>query len=347
MSSKRPTGSSSFSSRTLLVLLFAAALAALVVCWRLGFSAHSGQAAALVTAALAVCFLVAQFVRQRFKLSMRTLLVAMTILGVLFGLIGTQVMETRRQQADVARIERLGGVVRYDFQPTDDGNGWFNSPLGIPLPTWVRTVLGDDMFRDVVAISLWNSQATDNDLANLSQKFPRLMSVDIDDSAVTDQGLAHLRGLQRLDQLRLNGAQATSEGFRQLGDTSRIETLQLIGPEVSGATLQAVSACSNLQAVFLTDTSCGDADLAYLEQLPQLHFLSITGPSFTDDGLAHLQEVPGLQSLVLLSLPTITDAGLAHLREMNGLRHLYLPGHLSDEAVGELQAALPQCSIVK
>ena len=127
MSSNCSAPSSLFSSRTLLILLLSTVVAALIVCWRLGFSAHSGQAGLLVAMALAASFLLAQFVRQRFKLSMRTLLAAMTILGVLFGLIGARLMESRRHRQAVARIEQLGGGVRYSTKFQDDGSGcdWY------------------------------------------------------------------------------------------------------------------------------------------------------------------------------------------------------------------------------
>lgn len=66
-----------------------------------------------------------------------------------------------------------------------------------------------------------------------------------------------------------------------------------------------------------------------------------------DSDLTDLKELKGLEELYLYRAD-VTDAGIAYLRELVGLRWISLMGtRVTDAGVAELQAALPNCTIVR
>src|SRR5579863_5667165 len=103
--------------------------------------------------------------RRWAQFSLGTMFVVVTALGVWLGVV---VNRANRQREAVVAIEALGGTVYY-AEPDEDASEAFPRPF-------LRRWLPRDYFDEV-----------------------RL--VDLDDTQVTDAGLAHLHGLTRLQAL--------------------------------------------------------------------------------------------------------------------------------------------------
>ena len=145
--------------------------------------------------------------RRRFRYSLRTLLVVVTLVGVVLGV---WVQRAERQRRAVAAMREDGGKVMYDYEESRPRavNG------DLPGPDWLCRLLGVDYFANVTHAHLSRS-ATDATLSHLGD-LTSLKSLWLDGTQVTDTGLAHLTGLARLQELDLSGTQVTDAGCDRL-----------------------------------------------------------------------------------------------------------------------------------
>ena len=117
-----------------------------------------------------------------------------------------------------------------------------------------------------------------------------VISVDFNNSHVTDAALSHLAGLTKLRVLDLSWTEVTSAGLAHLKRLTKLQSLNL------------------------TSTKITDAGLVRLAALPALESLNLTGTQVTDAGLEYLKDLPKLRSLNL-STTNVTNAGTKELRE--------------------------------
>ena len=97
--------------------------------------------------------------RRWFQYSLRTLLLFMLLVSIGMSWVAVRIQRARRQREAVEAIQKLGGLVRYDYQVQQSGN-----PLpgaGPPGPAWLRNLLGEDIFARVVGVSFASSSVTD------------------------------------------------------------------------------------------------------------------------------------------------------------------------------------------
>jgi hypothetical protein len=138
--------------------------------------------------------------------------------------------KARRQKEAVEAIEKAGLEVWYEHE-------WGSRQPD--APQWLRELLGDDFFVDVVtvlpsnpgfgddgathfegltnlrALSLHRTQITDAGLKHL-EGLTNLAFLFLADTQITDAGLEHLEGLGNLEELSLEDTQVTPEGVKKL-----------------------------------------------------------------------------------------------------------------------------------
>src|SRR3954447_14937153 len=102
----------------------------------------------------------------------------------------------------------------------------------------------------------------DRDLANLANDVKVL---DLKASYVSDTGLAYLRDLNSLTELRLNGTGVTDDGLVHLRGLPRLTTLYLGATRVTDAGLVHLSGCTSLTTLDLGYTRVTDDGLVHLE----------------------------------------------------------------------------------
>jgi hypothetical protein len=140
-------------------------------------------------------------------------------------------------------------------------------------------------------------------------------------AGVTDADLARLArlpGLAGIKALHLDNTRVTDTGLAHLGSFRGLRSLSLGGTAVTGAGLARLKGL-DLETLSLDDTKVRGGDLAHLRDLTSLRNLSLVGTPVTDDGLAHLKGLTDLGSLDLRNTP-VTNRGLDHL---NGLKNLH------------------------
>jgi hypothetical protein len=206
-----------FSLQTYLALLLAGIVLVLLGLWWLGYGLDNGKA---VTAALATIVFfgtLGEFVRQRFRISLKGMLAAFTVLAILLGMLSQPLIDARKRAAVVERLRRLGADVDYDYRYAE--GDWLTVQQGFIVPAWIRDMIGDDVFASVSRVWFHNSPCRDADLVDID----RLQSLDelwINESRITERGIAILARLPNLTRIKINGEQATEAALRSLGQSS-------------------------------------------------------------------------------------------------------------------------------
>ncbi len=197
-----------------------------------------------------------------------------------------------------------------------------------------------------------NANLTDEELARhiaeLEDPFD-LRELYLDNTRVTDAGLAHLRGLTNLQRLSLEGTRITKAGLAHLHEVTSLRRLYLWDTHANG--FDAGLPCIREQTIYvsgedvtdeefarhiaeleaprdfreltLRNTSVTNVGLASLHGLTNLQKVTLEGYKVTDACLASLGVLTNLKRL-LLQDTSVTDAGLAHLPKMSRLHRLQL-----------------------
>jgi hypothetical protein len=162
--------------------------------------------------------------RGRLRFSVRSLMVHVVLLAVALGWYMYQV---RVQHEAVATIQRTGAWVIYSWQWRNGSFKRFGKPR---VPGSLLRWLGHDFFYSVkrVDIDADFGQRADDDLMTRVGWLRDLEVLSLHGNKdVTDIGLAHLKGLERLRFLYLSGTGVTDAGLKHLKNMKKLEGLSL------------------------------------------------------------------------------------------------------------------------
>ncbi|QDT91104.1 leucine-rich repeat domain-containing protein [Gimesia algae] len=170
-----------------------------------------------------------------------------------------------------------------------------------------------------------------------------LVKLSIQNTTLTERGLATLAGLPRLNEIHLRNTTTPGWAFRHLTSFPQLTKLWIDEMELDDTALAAIGELHGLRQLRFRDTSLSDAgfrQLAYLQNLSalnlhrvpvneglqelaaleQLTFLGLSVmPQVTGEILAMAGQLSRLEGLSL-EMATLTDQDLAHLR---GLKQLW------------------------
>lgn len=183
---------------------------------------------------------------------------------------------------------------------------------------------------------------------------------------VQDKGLAHLKDLTNLRELRISQTKVkgesltpfvnlrklnldystfSDEGMRYLTGMKELTHLSLRDTLITDAGLQYLSGLTNLEYLDLYGGKITDRGVKALAGLKKLKKLNLLGSSITDESAEILAGLPNLEELNLYR-SQITNAGLAKLRNLRQLQSLDLRyTRVTRGGVDEFRAALPKCEI--
>jgi hypothetical protein len=170
----------------------------------------------------------------RLRFSLRTLLLFVVMCAFLLAPVGIRMHRVRLQRQAVAFVLAQGGSVAYSYQSpwdVEQAQPPFVVTFGAadertpPGAWWLRKVLGDDYFTDVVAVSLAGCPVDDESLEFLD-KLPQLRALDLGRTKVTSRGLRSLRHVPELETLWLT---ATDVDDRAATDIAKLTELKTIG----------------------------------------------------------------------------------------------------------------------
>lgn len=216
--------------------------------------------------------------RRWFAISLRTFFLVLTLFCIWLGM---TVHDARRQEQIVNLVHELGGQVEYDYEWDSEvrrmidhaGVGGVGPAAEAAGPRWLRGLIGDHYFCNVVTVSLRdNPKVTDEVVAQIGQ-------------------LSELRILQFQDCPNV-----TDAGIRQLPTSLRLRGLSLIGTACSDAAVAHLVELEGLEQLYLHRTNVTDACLQHLQEVPNLEILGIEKTAISDATVEELQNaLPGLR----------------------------------------------------
>jgi len=271
--------------------------------------------------------------RRWFQFRLRTVFLVLTAACVWLGL---QIDAAHRQKKAVARIVQVGGTVAYDYEIVP-------GPLGVPggdidktleplAPSWLRGLMGEDLFRSAAVSGFDGKTITNFDLEQLG-KLPQLISVGLSNVKIADSAISSEREFGDCDLAALGG----------------LAHLQLVGisrTEIDGSGIGYLAGSKeHLTALFLSSNPISDAGSEQIGKLTRLVWLDLSDTSISDSGLVHFQNLTHLEQISLRNTH-VSDAGLQHLKGLKGLAGVNLSGtNVTKDGIRDLQRALPKATI--
>lgn len=224
----------------------------------------------------------------------------------------------KRQSLAVHSIRQLGGAALRG----KDKDGVWTVDLSQGNFTAENLPLLDDL-TPLAAINLSGRQVGNQALERFT-RFPTLERINLLETWVGDNGLAHLKSLGRLRALAV-GPHVTDAGAVHLAAMKELRELALPGTALSDKGLEQLKQLVKLETLDLSGTRVTDKGLAALAGMKALRNLSLASAAITDAGLKHLQALDQLE-LLDLARTGVSGDGLAELAGLKRLHSLNLTG---------------------
>jgi hypothetical protein len=307
------------------IVLAATPLVALLVAFVLMWSVHQWNLPAWVVilaggglsaaAMYGVWRIVRRLVRDRFRFSIRAMLIGVAIVAALLATVGRWWVDFFGQHSAIRSVSMRGAYV-------DDGRGDLGRPKNLMFD-WI----GYDPFERDRILELDTDRALEEVLDGPG-RFSNFVMLSFN-RGVTSAGFARAERLNQLTDVRVG---------------------QFLRSSIDDQGLQRLSQWTNVEYLFFN--SCPyvtDAGLAHLVDLPNLDQFALieegAGMVITDAGLVHVGKMKNLKLLMLRGL-LLTDTGLPHLYGLTNLQELSIRDTgITEDGMRQLYAALPDCRI--
>ncbi len=186
---------------------------------------------------------------------------------------------------------------------------------------------------------------TDEILANINH-LTRLETLVLRDCNLTSKAVATLNCFPQLDNLTLVDTEISGDGVTKLRRLRQLDSLTANDVRNPSAFLTKLSGQSQLRSLSLKNAGLKDNELKLIAQMANLKDLTIGGNrEITNQGLAYLTDCKKLRKLQIKNIP-IKPGCAEILAKIKGLRLLLLsPRSFSDAEVSALHRALPECKI--
>jgi hypothetical protein len=163
---------------------------------------------------------------RRFQYRLRTMFIITAVVAVVCGWLASKV-EKKRRELKAAEVVSQFGAVRYDYETDENGDYVDNSePHG---PKWLRNLLGENYFSEVVGVSMIPTD--DKAIAGAAdalQTLPHLKQLSICAPGLTDISMPKLGKLTQLESLDIQAiSHVTDAGLQNLRGLANLRHLEL------------------------------------------------------------------------------------------------------------------------
>jgi hypothetical protein len=278
------------------------------------------------------------------RFGLRTFLVGVAIVSIVFGMISRELVRLRHQRAVVAQLVSEGGAVEYDYQ--FDSRTMSSAPSLVLKP--LRWAFGDDLFAEVAGVSWdYTYRSIPADQIKLLSELPTIRRVAFYGSPRADgrppapgeapprdwdaqaeinaqaEAFGTIAKCKNLLHLALYGGLPTDDHIKQIRSAASLRQLELsYSPHVTDAAIETISGFKNLTSLDIRELpNVTDAGLATLSRITNLKSLDVSRTPVGDLALEQLGQLVGLERL-LLDMSPVSDAGLSALGQLKQLRLL-------------------------
>ncbi len=190
----------------------------------------------LTIIALVVWFVAALVCRRSFQFRLWSLLLLALAIAIPCNWVRIRVKKARLQSETAAAIRKDGGQALYDYQLAVPPGTILNF-LEPPGPAWLRKLIGDDFFTDVIDVRV----SSDADVEQLAA-FDHVRSLNVcrfvpvrendprwhlADCDVTDTGIQQLSCMTELRSLNIMSRHVTDRGLETLIGLKSLKTLEV------------------------------------------------------------------------------------------------------------------------
>ena len=141
----------------------------------------------------------------------------------------------------------------------------------------------------------------------------RVTLVRIEDCAVSDDGLLHLRRLAHLNTVQLYGSQLTDSCVESLLSIERLTGLELHGPQFTDACTNAIADLRRLESLSVADSQISDCGVADISTMSSVKWLDLSCTQVSDRIVVYLKHSIGLKGIWLFNTP-VSENGAEQLR---------------------------------
>lgn len=145
---------------------------------------------------------------------------------------------------------------------------------------------------EIVLVTINSKEHVSVDLLRRIGKLPKLESLTLDFTNVTDVGVSELAGSKSLIHLELMSTRLTDAGLKHIGSMTNLRILQVSHTKVTGDGLKHLSPLRNLVQLQIEGTDISDDDIDELLKLPTRAKckLWVTGGQFSQEGMKRLKK---------------------------------------------------------
>ncbi|MBD3674433.1 MAG: hypothetical protein HUJ26_13000 [Planctomycetaceae bacterium] len=213
--------------------------------------------------------------------------VLIAILLLVVGFSGTYAVYRNRFESKIARIEELGGTTfvgtskfHYDLRHKTKYPKWIRELVDTKAGEWIfkrfprlysidiRGLKNPDAIQEVLEIGasfgtvnslvLYRSAAEDHHLLLISENYPELTTLKINETQVTDSGISHLTRLRRLTQLNVQRTLITDASTPDLLKLPRLKELNIAETKIEASIPQLESNIYDVTTTLVTRKTTTD-----------------------------------------------------------------------------------------
>jgi hypothetical protein len=188
---------------------------------------------------------------------------------------------------------------------TDDGVGHLGNCVKLKEVVLVGTRVSDRCmstvarWKDLEYLAIYETQISDDGVLQLTG-MKRLHTLKLP-AAIGDRGFQHICGFRNLAVLWANDTAVTDQGLAGLKKLPKLEWLILSDTAIDGSGLRHLVGCQELRKLRLDGTRITDATLLELKPLQRLEVLDLSGTKISDEGLIRLVEhLPNLKEVSIM-----------------------------------------------
>jgi hypothetical protein len=210
--------------------------------------------------------------------------------------------------------------------------------------------LGVPLQQDSQGVVRWieatKGELTDEAVA-LLPRLSRLEWLEIGGGKVSPAGIAHLKGCTSLKRLYIHDINLGDSDLAWLSNLHLLEALSLQHTGISGKVLKNIAADSSLTVLNLSGDKIGDDDMPQIARLQNLEVLALADTRITGTGIAKLEGMKKLNELNIMRCDVL-DSDLDHFLYMPNLRIVYAEGcSFSEMAVQMTVTRFPLLAIFR